>query len=174
MINSAVEKAFNEQIKHEMESAYLYYAMSAWFTKEGFDGMANWMMIQKDEELFHTQKFFDHILDRAGTVKVPSTDEPKHEWKDPLDAFEAAYKHEQFITDKINDLVKLAHKEGDYASVEFLQWFVKEQVEEEDSASKIVNKIKITGKEGHAVMMIDAELGQRPAVVQRVAPTEEK
>jgi ferritin len=172
MINSAVEKAFNEQIKHELESAYLYYQMAAWFTSEGFDGMSSWMLIQKDEELFHAQKFFDHLLERGGKVKVPSTAEPQHEWKNPLDAFQAAYKHEQFITGKINDLVKLAHKEADYAAVEFLQWFVKEQVEEEDSANKIVNKLRLVGSEGHAIMMIDAELGQRLPVMQRVAPKE--
>lgn len=173
MINSTIEKAFNEQIKHELESAYLYYQMSAYFAKEGFEGMANWMMIQKDEELFHAQKFFDHIIERGGNVKVPSTSEPKHDWSNPMDAFEAAYKHEQFITGKINDLVKLAHKESDYATAEFLQWFVKEQVEEEDAASKIVQKIKIAGKEGHAIMMIDNELSQRPPVMQRVVKEKE-
>lgn len=166
MINKKIQDAFNEQIKHELESAYLYLSMVACFQSIGFEGMAHWMEMQTQEELAHAQKFFNHIAERDGRVELQALAKPKLEWDSPLDAFQAAYKHEQFITSKINELVDLATKENDHAAIIFLQWFVTEQVEEEATASKVVQDLERIGDFGNGLIMIDRELGKRTAGTQ--------
>jgi len=161
MINEKIEKAFNEQINNEIFSAYLYYSMSAYFHSIGLDGMAQWMKVQALEELTHAQKFFDHIVERDGRVELGAIEKPQIEWKSPLEAFEAAYKHEQFITGKINELMKLSRDENDYASQGMLQWFVDEQVEEEASTSKIAQQLQMINDSPNALLMLDRELGTR-------------
>jgi len=161
MIGKKVLKAFNEQIKHELESGYLYLAMAADFHNKGFDGMAKWMRIQALEEQEHAMKFFDHIVERGGVVELMELSKPQKEWASPLEAFEAAYEHEKFITAKIDSLVKLAREEDDNAAGVFLQWFVTEQVEEESNASTIVDLLKKVGKAGQGVIMLDMKLGER-------------
>lgn len=161
MVNEKIRKAFNEQINHELFSAYLYYSMAAYFHSIGLDGMAQWMRVQVLEELTHAQKFFDHIVERDGKVELGAIEKPQVEWKSPLDAFQAAYKHEQFITGKINELMKLSQEENDYASQSMLQWFVDEQVEEEASTSKIANQLEMVGDNPNALLMLDKELGTR-------------
>jgi len=161
MINEKVRKAFNEQINHEIFSAYLYYSMAAYFHSLGLDGMAQWMRVQVLEELEHAQKFFDHIVERDGKVELGAVEKPQAEWESPLDAFKAAYKHEQFITGKINELMKLSREENDYASQSMLQWFVDEQVEEEASTSKIAQQLEMVKDSPNALLMLDRELGAR-------------
>ena len=134
MIKKKIRDAFNEQIQHELFSAYLYLSMAAYFHSLGFDGMAQWMRVQTMEEMTHAMKFFDHINEREGDVELLEIEKPQTKWKSPLEAFKAALKHEKFITGKINDLVKLSNKESDFASKSLLQWFVDEQVEEESNA----------------------------------------
>lgn len=161
MISDKVQNAMNDQIKTELESAHLYLSMAAYFSGEGYDGMASWMRAQFGEEQMHAMMFFDHIIERGGRVSLTGLAEPKRAWSSPLEAFTEAYKHEQFITSKINDLVALAAAEKDNAAHIMLQWFVKEQVEEEAAASKIVWMLEKAGAAGHALMMIDRELGRR-------------
>ena len=161
MINEKIEKAFNEQINNEIFSAYLYYSMSAYFHSIGLDGMAQWIKVQALEELTHAQKFFDHIVERDGRVELGAIEKPQIEWKSPLEAFEAAYKHEQFITGKINELMKLSRDENDYASQGMLQWFVDEQVEEVASTSKIAQQLQMINDSPNALLMLDRELGTR-------------
>ncbi len=161
MINDRIQKAFNEQIKHEFDSAYLYLSMSAWFASQGWDGMAGWMRQQAKEEQEHAMKFFDHVLERGGRVELDALAKPKTEWSSPLNAFEEAYKHEQFITGKIHSLVKLSNETQDFASTTMLNWFVDEQVEEEDNASKIVQTLERIGTSGSGLIMLDRKLGER-------------
>jgi len=161
MIGQKIQKAFNEQIQHELASAYLYLSMAAYFHAESLDGMAAWMKAQANEELAHAMRFFDHIDERGGRVELRALSEPKREWSSPLAAFEAAYDHERFITGRIEELARLADAEGDRASGVFLQWFVSEQVEEEASVSKVVDMLKRIGDAGHGLVMIDRELGRR-------------
>jgi ferritin len=101
----------------------LYLAMAAYFEDHDLPGFASWMKTQYREELEHAHKFFDYLFEREGRSVVPAIKQPQAEWKSPLDAFEAAYAHEQHITSCINDLVALARKEGDMASDTFLQWY---------------------------------------------------
>ncbi len=165
MINEKVLKAFNEQIKYEAESAYLYFSMAAWFQYKSLDGMAQWMRAQAVEEMGHAQRFMNTILDRGGKVTMLPLAMEKTEWKSPLEAFEDAYEHEKFITGKINDLVELSYEVKDRAARTFLEWFVDEQVEEEASVSKIVDDLTLVGDNGYGVLMIDRELGQRQVAI---------
>ncbi|OQX85443.1 MAG: ferritin [Candidatus Latescibacteria bacterium 4484_7] len=161
MINEKIRKAFNEQINHELFSAYLYYSMAAYLHSIGLDGMAQWMHVQVLEEMLHAQKFFDHIVERDGKVELEAIEKPQLEWISALEVFQAAYKHEQFISGRINDLMKLSREENDYASQGMLQWFVDEQVEEESSTSKIARQLELIGETGNALLMLDKELGAR-------------
>jgi len=106
-------------------------------------------------------KFFDHIVDRNGRVKLTAIEAPESEWASPLAVFQAAYAHEQKVTAMIDGLVKLAKEEGDAATGTFLQWFVTEQVEEEKSADEVVQKLKMVKDAAPALLMLDAVLGKR-------------
>jgi len=159
----------NEQIKHELESAYLYLSMVAYFEGDGLEGMAQWMTVQSQEEVAHAMKFFNHINERDGRVELLPLGQPQKEWASPLAAFQAAYKHEQFITGKIDELVRIAEEENDNAGKTMLQWFVTEQVEEESSSDKVVDLLEQIGDSGHGLIMVDRELGARIA-----APAEAK
>ena len=121
------------------------------------------MKKQAKEEYEHTMKFWDHVVDRGGRVILKAIEAPKTEWDSPLAVFEAAYGHEQMISDKINKLVDLSLAESDHASNAFLQWFVTEQVEEEESVLEIVDQLKLIEGDRGALFMLDRELGQRAA-----------
>lgn len=161
MISEKIQSAFNEQIKHELDSDYLYLSMAAWFKSLGWDGMAHWMTLQAKEEYVHAMKFFDHINERGGRVTLLGLDKPKSEWASPLQAFQEAYKHEQQITARINNLVKLANEQGDYAAIPLLNWFVNEQIEEEASTSKAAQTLERVGTSGSGLVMLDKQFGKR-------------
>jgi len=161
MLNKKLQDALNAQINAELYSAYLYLAMEAYFQSLNLKGFANWMCVQSGEETGHAMKIYHYIIERGGRVTLDAIDKPPAEWKSPLAVFEAGYKHEQKVTALINDLVELACKEKDHASVIFLQWFVTEQVEEEANAAEIVGKLSMLKDIPQAVYLLDKELGQR-------------
>jgi ferritin len=161
MLSEKMEKALNGQINREMYSAYLYLSMSAYFQSLNLGGFANWMRVQTQEEMVHAMKFYDFINERAGRVTLLPIEAPPIEWASPLAAFEAAYEHEQNVTGLINNLMELALSERDHATQIFLQWFVTEQVEEEDSTNGVVQKIKLMGDARGGTFMLDRELSQR-------------
>ena len=161
MLTDKMEKAINGQINAEFYSAYLYLAMAAWFQEQDLPGFAGWMRIQVQEEQFHAMKMFDHVLERGGRTDLGAIDAPPGDWKSPLEVFKATLEHEQMVTGLINDLVYLARDERDNATEIFLQWFVKEQVEEEDTASGILGQLKLVEGSPQALFLMDRELGQR-------------
>ena len=163
MLSKTLQDAMNEQIKNELYSAYLYLSMSAYCEASNLPGFAHWMRMQAQEEVTHAMKFYDFIYERGGRVVLQAIDQPPLEFQSPLDVFEQTLEHEQKVTALINDLYALAAREKDYASQVFLQWFVTEQVEEEDSATQIVETLKMVGDKGHALLMLDRELGGRGA-----------
>lgn len=160
-MNKRMEDAFNKQINAELYSAYLYLSMSACFEDMNLPGFANWMRVQFQEEQFHGLKMFDFVNERGGRVNLLPIEGPETNWETPLDIFEEVYKHEQHVTSLINGLVTIAMEESDYASNNFLAWFVDEQVEEEASASEILGQLKFIGDNKHAVLMMDRELRTR-------------
>jgi ferritin len=161
MLKKKIQDALNKQINAELYSAYLYFSMEAYFHSINLKGFANWMRVQTQEEMVHAMKFYNFICDRSGRVNLEPIEGPQIEWKSPIEVFQEAYKHEQKVTALINGLVDLALKESDHATNTFLQWFVTEQVEEEASADEIVQKLKLIGKDGSGLFMIDQELAQR-------------
>jgi len=160
-ISTALTKSVNEQIREEFESAYLYLSMSAWFHSQDLPGFAHWMSVQYHEELVHGEKMFAFLVDRDATPEVSALKKPLGTWKSALDAFEAAYAHEQHITACIYKIVEQARKEGDLATELFYQWFVKEQIEEEATALGLVKQLKHIGNDSSGVFLLDRELAQR-------------
>lgn len=161
MLNEKIQDAFNKQLNMELYSGYIYLSMSAHFGSQNLGGMANWMRIQAHEELMHAMRFYNFINERGGRVILAQVDEPKTDWNSALDAFEDALKHEQLVTSLIHGLVDLAVSEKDHAANNFLQWFVEEQVEEENSVQTVVDKLRLVGDNGVALLTLDGELGRR-------------
>ncbi len=161
MLSKKMEQALNDQINAELYSAYLYMAMSAHFSDQNLDGIANWFAVQAQEEIAHVKKFYDYVLECGSRVIFGQIDQPPSEWKDAETAFEDAYKHEQYITGRINDLMNLAIEEKDHATNVMLQWFVSEQVEEEANASGLLEKFRLAGSKGSGLFMMDMELAKR-------------
>ncbi len=161
MSNKVLEKALNEHLNAEMYSAYLYLSMSAYFSDTGLGGFANWMRVQAKEEQFHAMKFYDYINERGGKVLLTAIEAPQQEWTSPLEAVQAVLEHEKKVTSLINGLVDLAIEQRDHASNIFLQWFVTEQVEEEDNVNAILDKLKLAGTEGNGMFMLDKDLATR-------------
>lgn len=159
MISKKLQDAINLQINAEMWSANLYLAISFHFGKEGYDGLASWMRKQSQEEMEHAYKLADYLIIREGTATVDKIDVIPGEWGSPLEIFEHTLSHEKHVSKLINYLVDLAEEEKDYATQDFLSWFVNEQIEEEATARSIVKKLKIAGDTG--VYYIDRELAQR-------------
>ena len=163
MLSKTIQDAMNEQIKNELYSAYLYLSMSAYCEAANLPGFAHWMRVQAQEEVTHAIKFYDFICERGGRVVLQAIDQPPVEFQSPRAVFEQTLEHEQKVTAMIHDLYGLAAQEKDYASQAFLQWFVTEQVEEEGSATQIVETLKMIGDKGQALVMLDRELGKRGA-----------
>jgi ferritin len=161
MLNSSIQDAINSQINAEIYSSYLYLSMSAYFESKNLGGMANWMRLQAQEELLHAMKFFDYVNERGGRVVLTEIESPRTDWDSPVDAFQHTCDHESEVTARINKLVDLAIADKDHAANTFLQWFVTEQVEEEATAQTILEKLKMVGDHGVAILMLDEELGQR-------------
>lgn len=161
MISEKVQDALNKQIQEELGSAYLYFAMAADFEAKNLKGFSAWMKAQAGEEMIHATKFYNFINERGGRATLLALEQPQAVWDLPIDAFKAAYKHEQFISNCINNLVKLAREESDTATEIMLQWFVTEQVEEEASADEIVQQLEMVQESKGGMFMLDRELGNR-------------
>ncbi|MDO9326668.1 MAG: ferritin [Methanoregula sp.] len=161
MISKAMEEALNKQVNREYYSAYLYLAMSVYFESVSMKGFSKWLRIQAKEEQAHGDKFLDYLIARGGTVTLGAVEAPKAKWASAGKVFEEVYAHEQKVTGMINVLVDLAIKEKDHASFEMLQWFVKEQVEEEKNSSEILEQIKIVGDVPGHLFYLDHHLGKR-------------
>jgi ferritin len=161
MMDKKMEDAINDQIVAEIYSAYLYLSMSADFEAKNLKGHGNWMRCQAQEEVSHAMRFYNYMVDKGVRVKLGPIEGPKSEWDSPLEAFEDAYKHEVYVTSRINDMVKLAMELGDFATLQMLQWFVEEQVEEEASTSEVADRLKLAGDAPGALFLIDNELATR-------------
>lgn len=164
MLKDTVLKALNNQINAEIYSAYLYLSMSAWFEDKGLSGFANWMKVQYQEELTHAMKFFDYVHERNSRVILEPIEGVPTEFKSVIDAFEQTLQHEQKVTALIDDLVSTAIKANDHATQSFLQWFVDEQVEEENNVNSILDDLKLINGQGNGLFMLNRELASRTFV----------
>jgi ferritin len=163
MLSEAMQNAINKQIKDELYSAYLYLSMGAYFEATSLPGFARWMRMQSQEEVDHAMKFFDFVNERGGRVELQAIEQPTVEFESPLAVFEATYEHEQKVTGLIHNLYALAMEENDYAAQVMLHWFIEEQVEEEATASQIVDMLERIGDKDQGLMMLDRELARRGA-----------
>lgn len=161
MLNERVEERLNEQIRHELQSAYIYFGMAAYFESISLKGFANWMTVQGQEELTHAYRIFNYVSDRSGRAVFKALDAPPVEWDSPLAAVTDAYQHECKVSASINECVSLASKENDHMTNTFLQWFVAEQVEEEANADELVQKLKLIGENTSGLFLLDNELAKR-------------
>jgi Ferritin-like protein len=160
-MQESLQEALNKQMNREFYSSYLYLSMSAYFESLALPGFAKWMALQSKEEWGHGMKFYQYLGERQAGIRLASIEAPPAKWASPLKVFEEAYKHEQKVTAWIGEIMNLAIKEKDHATVNMLQWFVKEQVEEEMNASTIVAQLQMIGSEGPALLMMDHGLGKR-------------
>lgn len=161
MLSEKMEQALNEQLNAEWYSSYLYISMGAYFASLNLKGFAHWMEVQGKEEWVHGEMFYSQINERRGRVTLQAIAAPPTEWKSPLEVFQEVLAHEQKVTGLINNLVAQAARENDYATNNFLQWFVAEQVEEEAAADEILQQLKLIGDNPQALLMLDRELGAR-------------
>jgi len=161
MISKTMEDALNKQVNREYYSAYLYLAMSAYFESANLKGFAKWMRVQAKEEQSHGDKILDYLMARSGKVTLGAIEAPKAKWASAGKVFEEVYAHEQKVTGMIHALVDLAIKEKDHATFEMIQWFVKEQVEEEEHSLAILEQIKIVGDVPGHLFYLDHQLGKR-------------
>ncbi len=161
MLKDKMVDALNQQINEEMYSAYLYMAMSAYFDSLGLKGFANWMMVQYNEEMDHAMKIYHYLQAQGAEIKLKAIAEPQQKWDSPLDAFKATLKHEQHITECINNLVDIAEELKDRATYNFLQWYIDEQVEEEENDREIIDKLELIGDSKNGLFLLDKELSSR-------------
>lgn len=160
---TGLQKAMNDQIRKEFESAYVYLSMAAWMEDQTLPGFAAWLRQQAREEATHAMKIFDHLIDRGCRVELQPLGGPPTSFKNPLEVFEQVKRHEQGVTKSIDELYGKALDDRDYASQVFLEWFITEQVEEEKNSSQVLESVRRVGDNQAALVMLDRELGQRGA-----------
>ena len=160
-INEKVLDALNKQMNAELYSGYLYMAMSAYLEDKGLPGFANLEMVNAKEELDHAIKFYNYIIRRGGKVAIEAIEKPTTDWENPVAVLENVVSHEEKVTGLINDVLALSIEEKDYATSQFLQWFVDEQVEEEETANDDLNKPNLAMDSGNGLYMLDQEFAAR-------------
>ncbi len=156
MLTKKVELILNEQIVKEGYSSNLYLAMASWAETEGFAGVAQWLYAQSAEELMHMMKFVHFINERGGKAIIPAFDQPPAKFEGIKKLFDQVLEHERYISTSINEIVALSIKENDFATHNWIQWFVTEQVEEEASVQAIIDKLNLLGDSN--VYMFDRDI----------------
>ena len=161
MVSKKMIDALNNHLNEEFYSSYLYLSMATYFEDKNLNGFANWFKLQSQEEWAHGMKFYEFINQTGGKVTLKAIKAPKTSWKSIMDAFKETLAHEKHITGLINKLVGQAMQAKGYATNNFLQWFVNEQVEEEATVEEIINKLEMIGDAKSGLFMLDRELGYR-------------
>ncbi len=164
MINEKMEKAFNDQINKELYSEYLYLSMKAYFERLNLKGFVNWFNVQVQEEHAHAMGMFDYVHERGGEVELEAIEKPETKWESPLACFEQVLSHEEFVTSRINALMDVADEVKDRAALSFLNWYLKEQVEEEASVGDVLATLRLIGDDKKALLMLDKDLAARTFV----------
>ncbi|MBE6623762.1 MAG: ferritin [Ruminococcaceae bacterium] len=161
MLNSKVTQLLNEQITKELYSAYLYLDFSIFYEAQGLDGFANWYMIQAQEERDHAMLFLKYLQMCGEKVTLGAIDKPDKELKALMDPLKAGLEHEQYVTSLINDIYGAAYEVKDFRTMQFLDWFVKEQLEEEKNADDMIKKMELFGNDSKGLYSLDSEYAAR-------------
>ncbi len=161
MLNKEMENALNKQVNAELWSAYLYLSMSYDMGDKGFPGIASWFKIQAGEEVEHAEKIMEYICSRDGKVRLEPIAEVRQEWNSPKDAFEDTLMHEKVVTGLINKLMDMAIEKKDYPTINMLNWFIDEQVEEEETPRNLLDALKKIEDDSAAMYLFDKKLGKR-------------
>lgn len=160
-IDKKMEAAFNDQINKEYYSEYLYLAMKTIFAELNLPGFVNWFNIQVQEERAHAEGMYEYVLERGGYVELFSIDKPEVKGSTPLEVFKQVLEHEQYVTSRINAVYDVAEEVKDRAAMLFLNWYVKEQVEEEASVGDVLAKLEMIGDDKQGLLALDKELSAR-------------
>ncbi len=161
MLNKKVEEVLVAQIEKEMYSANLYLAMASWAEQNGFNGVAKWMQAQYNEEIMHALKFISYVNSRDGKAVIPAVDAPPADFDNVKEVFEKTLEHERYVTSTINEIVRITIQENDFTTSQWMQWFVTEQIEEEESVKEIIDKLKLIGDSGNYYHFDNDILGMR-------------
>lgn len=161
MLSNKVVELLNDQINKEFYSAYLYLDMANYFTEQDLDGFANWYTIQAQEERDHAMLFLRYLQSNGIPVELKAIDKPGEVYESPLDPLVAGAKHERYVSALIHAIYEAAYDVKDFRTMQFLDWFVKEQLEEEENADKMVNKYKLFGEDPKSLYLLDQELAAR-------------
>lgn len=161
MLNPTVSKLINEQINKEFYSAYLYLDFSVYYEREGLDGFANWYMVQAQEERDHAMLFLKYLQQNGETVTLDAIAKPDKELTSLMDPLKFGLEHEQYVTSLINDIYAAAYDVRDFRSMQFLDWFVKEQLEEEKNAEDMIKKMELFGNDSKGLYSLDSEYAAR-------------
>jgi ferritin len=145
MLKNKVEKILNVQVQKEDYSSQLYLAMASWAENKGYSGVSDWLYAQSDEERLHMLKIVKYINERDGVAEIPGMEQPPKDFKNLKEMFDAVLNHERYITDSINEIVAVCMAENDYTTLNWIQWFVTEQIEEEASVRGIIDKLNLVG-----------------------------
>lgn len=164
MINEKMEKAFLDQINKELYSEYLYLSMKAYFASLNLNGFANWMDVQVQEEHAHAMGMFNYVIERGGKIILEAIDKPETNWESPLEVFKKVLAHEEYVTSRINALMDVAEETKDRAAMTFLNWYIKEQVEEEANVGGILAQLELIKDDKSALFALDKELAARTFV----------
>lgn len=164
MINERLEEEFNEQINKELYSEYLYLAMKVYFQEQNLMGFVNWFDVQVQEEHAHAMGMFNYLNERGGKIDLRAIEKPVVEGNSPLTIFEQVLKHEEYVTSRINHMADVAEEVKDRAALHLLDWYIKEQVEEEASVSGVLATLKLIGDDKKALLMLDKDLAARTFV----------
>lgn len=162
-ISKKMQDAINVQMKNEYDNAFLYLSIASWFEQKSLKGFAHWNFIQYQEEQEHALKFYNYLLERQGEAIVDAVAKPQKDWNSVIDVFKDILAKEKETTENIYKLYEIALEEKDYTTQGFLKWYLDEQVEEEDNASTILEKLEMIGDSKSALVLLDKELGERKA-----------
>jgi len=160
-MNAKVHELLNQQINKEFYSAYLYLEFSNYFKAKSLDGFANWYMIQAQEERDHAMLFYTYLQNQNKTVTLEAIDKPDKEFKEHMDVLKAGLAHEEYVTSLINDIYAAAYEAKDFRTMQFLDWFVKEQGEEETNANDLISKMELFGSDPRSLYLLNNELSTR-------------
>jgi ferritin len=160
-VSKSIQDALNDQVNRELESAYVYLAMSSWADEQNLKGAASWLRLQWEEELQHAIKIVDYIAERGGSVRLKAIAQPPSKYKNLLDVFQSVLAHEEDVTSAINSLYDIAAAEKDYATQTLLDWYVNEQVEEENQPAEIISMLKLAGDSPSGLLLVDRQLAGR-------------